>query len=195
MAEREYRRLTRAKNRSRFAVVSTSRTSLWLGKDHLLQIETSGYTETYKRFHFRDIQALVLCRTDTWLYQGVGLLGVACLFGLIAVVGGGPVVAWIFGSIAGLFGLILLLHLLAGPSSKCYLRTAVQTEPLASLNRLRKARKVFGMLRPLIVAAQAEPAQPSAPLPGQDNPPVISAPPPSIGPAAEASNPPTSQPA
>ena len=194
MAEREYRRLTRAKNRSRFAVASTSRTSLWLGKDHLLQIETSGYSESYKRCHFRDIQALVLCRTDAWLYLGVGLLGVVCLFGLIAVVGGGPVVAWIFGSIAGLFGLILLLHLLAGPSSKCYLRTAVQTEQLVSLNRLRKAQKVFGMLRPLIVAAQAEPAQPSPPLPGQDNPPVISAPP-SVGPAAEASNPPTSLPA
>ena len=71
MPEVEYRRLTRARNRSRFALVATSRASLWLAKDHLLQIDTSGYTENYKRFHFRDIQALVLCKTDAWLYQAV----------------------------------------------------------------------------------------------------------------------------
>jgi hypothetical protein len=156
MAEREYRRLTRTRNRSRFALVTTSRSSLWLGRDHLLVIDTSGYTETYKRFHFRDIQALVLCRTDTWLYQAVGLAAFGCLFGLIAIVGGNPVVAWVFGSLAGLFGVFVLIDLLLGPSSKCYIRTAVQTEQLAPLARLRRAQKVFATLRPLITSAQGE---------------------------------------
>jgi len=125
-----------------------------LGKDHLLIIDTSGYTETYKRFRFRDIQALVFCTTDTWLYQAVILAAFAGLFGLIAVLGGGPVMAWIFGSLAVIFGISVLVDLLLGPTSKCYLRTAVQTEHLAPLARLRRARRVIATLRPLIVSAQ-----------------------------------------
>jgi hypothetical protein len=155
MAEPEYRRLSRGRNRRRFAVVSTTRSSLWLGKDHLLVIDTSGYTETYKRFHFRDIQSLVLCRTDRWLYQAVILAALGCLFGLIAIVAGGPA-AWIFGILAGIFGLCVVLDLVAGPTSKCYVRTAVQTEELAPLSRLGRARRVLATLRPLITSAQGE---------------------------------------
>src|SRR5215469_16684926 len=111
MPEVEYRRLTRARNRSLIAMVSTSRTSLWLGKDHLLPIDTSGYTESYKRFHFRDIQALVLCRTDAWLYRALALAALASFFGLLPLLGGGPVVAWILGIIAAVFAFFLFLDL------------------------------------------------------------------------------------
>lgn len=156
MAEVEYRRLTRTRNRARFALVTTSRSSLWLGKDHLLVIDTSGYTESYKRFRFRDIQALVFCRTDTWLYQAVILAAFAAFFGLIALLGGGPVIAWIFGSLAVIFGVCVLVDLLLGPTSKCYVQTAVQTEQLAPLARLRRAQRVLATLRPLIIGAQGE---------------------------------------
>jgi hypothetical protein len=194
MAEREYRRLTRAKNRSLFAIVSTSRSSLWLGKDHLLQIDTSGYTESYKRFYFRDIQALVLSKTDTWLYVAVVFAALASLFGLIAGLGGGPVIAWIFGSICGIFAVCMLFDLVAGPTSKCYLRTAVQTERLVSITRLRRARKVFETLRPLIHNAQGELRPSDQPPEVQPIPPVISAVPgpnPLAEPVTEASSPPT----
>lgn len=164
MADVEYRRLTRPQNRSRFALVTTSKSSLWLAKDHLLVIDTSGYTESYKRFRFRDVQALVLCRTDSWLYRAVILAGLASLSGLLAIVIGGPIAAWIFGIIAALFGFFLLVDLIAGPTSKCYLRTAVQTEPLASLSRLRRAERVLSTLRPLILQAQSEGSR--APAPG-----------------------------
>jgi hypothetical protein len=146
-----------------------------LGKDHLLQIETSGYTEAYKRFYFRDIQALILCRTDTWLYYAVVFAALASLFALIALLGGGPIVAWIFGCLAALFALCLLIDLVAGPTSKSYLRTAVQTEGLVSLNRVHRARKVFGVLHPLITAAQGElkTNQQVPEFPDQPVPPVI----------------------
>ena len=193
MAEREYRRLTRAKNRSFFAVAFSSRSSLWLGKDHLLQIDTSGYTESYKRFHFRDIQALVLCRTDAWLYIAVVFAALAGLFGLIAVLGGNPIVGWIFGCLAAILALCLLFDLLAGPTSKCYLRTAVQTEMLVSVTRLRRARTVFDTLWPLIISAQTE-LKPASPPSDVQNivPPVISdVPVPSTQPVAEPSSPST----
>ena len=53
MAEAEYQRLTRAHPRSGFAVAFAARSSLWLGKDHLLCIDSTGFSESYKRFYFR----------------------------------------------------------------------------------------------------------------------------------------------
>jgi hypothetical protein len=156
MREKEYRRLTRSKSRSIFGIVSTARSSLWLGQDHLLGIDTSGYTETYKRFYFRDIQAVILRKTEWWKAWGVAFGAGTALFALIALLGGDAIVAWIFGSLAGLFLFGLILDLAAGPSCACCLRTAVQTEELPSMNRVRRARKTLARLRPLIAQAQGE---------------------------------------
>jgi len=196
MADPDYHRLTRAKSRSMFGFVATSRSSLWVGRDHLLQIDTTGYTETYKRFYFRDIQALVLCKTDTWLFHAVVFAALASLFGLIAFFGGNPIAAWIFGSVAGVFALCLLFDLVAGPTSRSYLRTAVQKEMLVSLNRLRRTRRVFERLRPLITTAQGEltPRTDFSEVQGQPGAPLASG---TRGQASargfEASNPPTKE--
>jgi hypothetical protein len=156
MAEREYRRLTRTRTRSVFGIVSTARTSLWLGKDHLLCIDMAGYAETYKRFYFRDIQAIYFRRTIEWLIVALILGAFAAMLGLLAILGGNAIVAWICGSLGGLLTLGLLLDLLAGPTCKAYLRTAVQTEDLVSVHRVRKARQILERLRPLIAAAQGQ---------------------------------------
>ena len=61
MAEKEYQRLTRARlRRAGFFTAVATRSSLWLGKDHLLCIDSNGYGEDYKRFYFRDIQTITL---------------------------------------------------------------------------------------------------------------------------------------
>ena len=46
----------------------------WPGKDHLLCVDTSGYTETYQRFYFRDIQTVILMASNRrgMLELGVG---------------------------------------------------------------------------------------------------------------------------
>jgi hypothetical protein len=64
MAKTEYKRLTRARSSGAFAVAVRSHTSLWLGADHLLFVNSTGYTETYKRFYFRDIQTFVVQNTQ-----------------------------------------------------------------------------------------------------------------------------------
>jgi len=156
MPEPDYHRLTRTRPRSDFGIISTGRSSLWLGHDHLLRIETTGYTETYRRFYFRDVQAILLRKTDYWKISSLVLAIVATGLGLIAVLAGQAVVSGIFGSLAGLFALGMVLNLAAGPSCKCYLRTAVQVEELPSLNRLRRARKALNRLRPLLLAAQGQ---------------------------------------
>jgi hypothetical protein len=162
MAIREYQRLTRTRNRHLFSFAISSRTSLWLGGDHLLCIDTNGYTETYKRFYFRDIQAFTLTSSKRRLIWNLvlGFLTVPCLAGLVTTLlstpgaDAGAIVGWSVPTFV--FGVPLLINNLLGPACVCYLRTAVQVEELASLSRWRKARNVLARLRPLIAAAQGE---------------------------------------
>jgi hypothetical protein len=125
----------------------------------LLSIDSTGYSETYKRFYFRDIQAVILRKTKgerTWALVFGAPGGLFALFAFLAARGGDVVTAWVLGTVAGLCLLALLLNLAAGPTCTCQLRTAVQTEELAPLHRLRRARKVLNRLRPMMVEAQGE---------------------------------------
>ncbi len=158
MPEIRYKRLTRSRARSIFAVVFQSRASLWLGEDHLLCVNTNGYTESYKRFYFRDIQAITMlesARRDVW--NAILVLPVViCLVGLVitALEGKniGGIIAWsvFFVLVATPF----VVNNVCGATCACQLRTAVQIEILPSLCRVRQARKVLAKIRPLIAAAQ-----------------------------------------
>jgi len=164
MPEKEYQRLARDQPRSRFAIAFISRSGLWLGKDHLLCVDSSGYTETYKRFYFRDIQAIVIRATNrraiwNWIWGVPTNIFLLLLLGSLPYTGSagpnsnlGEIVCFAF--LTSVFALALLINSLLGRACVCQLRTAVQIEELPSLNRLRRARKVLNRLRPLITAAQ-----------------------------------------
>jgi hypothetical protein len=123
----------------------------------LLCIDSSGFTETYKRFYFRDIQAFTVRQTNWWMIWGAIFSVPFVLFASISLANySDPTVMWIFGIVAALFALALVLDVAAGPSCACYLHTAVQSEQLPSLNRVRRARKVMAHLRPLIAQAQGQ---------------------------------------
>ncbi len=160
MAEKEYQRLTQARSRSGFAIASVSRSSLWLGKDHLLCIDSSGYTETYKRFYFRDIQAFTTVATNRrTVWNGVLLVPIVlCLVGLatnlFSLPRGEPAAIITWAIFAAIFAVPLLINNILGPACACYLRTAVQIEELPSLSRVRRARKVLDRVRPFIIAVQ-----------------------------------------
>ena len=130
------------------------RIQLWQGEEHLLLVKWDGYREYYKRFDYRDIQALVVRKTPDGTIVNTVLLVVFCLFaGLaLAVSDVGGRITLLF--LAGIFGMLALVNALYGPTCRCALRTAVQTEELPSLDRLRRAREVFNRLRPLIENAQ-----------------------------------------
>jgi len=172
MADRQYQRLTRSHVRSGFSVAFASRCSLWLGADHLLLVDSNGYTETYKRFYFRDIQAFTFNLTNRRLVWNC-ILGAAtgiCLLGWsIDLLSTPPVTSAgvITGSIVtAIFAVPLLLNNLLGPTCNCRLKTAVQTEELPPLKRLFRARKVVARLRPLITQAHGQrvtEASPAAP--------------------------------
>ena len=153
--EKEYHRLPgTGQRRQGFVSAIAIRSRLWLGKAHLLCVDSMGFSEDYKRFYFRDIQAVVIRRTSRGkIWNGV-FGGLAALIGLIAIVVNQPVASSIIGGFAGLFLVLLLINIAMGPTSVCHLRSPVQTEELPSLSRLRRARKVLARLQPLIAAAQ-----------------------------------------
>lgn len=178
--ENEYQRLPPLLSRRRkqgLISVTTMRSRLWLGADHLLCVDSIWYSEDYKRFYFRDIQAVVIRRTENGRIVNVvfGVLAVPPLIAAIAT-SGGWLVFWFI--VAAFFLLLLLMNTLYGPTCITSLRTAVQTEELPTLCRLPRARKVLTRLRPLIAQAQGElnPAEIPMRMAELAKPPISSAP-------------------
>jgi len=132
------------------------RVTLYLAPDHLLYVSSTGFTESYRRFYFRDIHALTVRKTITGplLSAFWGTLLFFCLVGALST---GSAVGWLWWGIPGtLFFALLLGNVLRGPTCVCEIHTAVQSRRLYSVNRLRRAERFLAVLRPLLFAAQGQ---------------------------------------
>jgi hypothetical protein len=145
-----YRRLPGLRFSGGFA-----RAALRMADDHLLLCDfRMSFVERYKRFYFGDIEGFIVRKTLVW-FVAIGVwLGIAGLIYLIA-----SSAKWNFYVTLGLEGvcaLFVLRNLIRGPSCRTHIQTAVQTDALPMLNRVRKTRHVFRQLFPLIREAQAD---------------------------------------
>jgi hypothetical protein len=127
--------------------------TLWQGPDHLLQIYSRFGAEDYKRYYFDDIQAIITRKTGSGRIQNIVFAALIGLFCLFAVTSGG---GWrlFHATIAGAIVLILLINVLKGSTCETVLLTAVQTEKLYSLHRLKKTEPVMNRLRSIIERRQ-----------------------------------------
>jgi len=152
-----YRKLTRLHR----GVGTMSR--LWLGPDHLLHVNSTGYTENYRRCYLRDIQSMLIVHTGRRTYIALIL---AVLMGIVALILRYNFSGWTgYAILAGVFLPLFLWNHLLGAGCRVVVITAVQQERIPSLCRLPKTRRVVAELTPLIEAAQAElgsPGQPEA---------------------------------
>jgi len=146
-SQKAYRRLPGRKA----GFLSYSR--LWLGTDHLLLARTTGFSEEYKRFYFRDIQAVITRRTQLHEILNIIFAFTAIVFGVWSVVSDSGLRVFLY-LMAATFVVALLVNWLRGPTCVCHLRTAVQTEELSPLKRFRVTRKVIERLKPSIEKAQ-----------------------------------------
>lgn len=109
--------------------------SVWLGQDHLLAVNSMRFREEYKRYYFRDIQAIVIAEsprfhisTRSALIGYVWLVAFAATFQLnygpsvMAGIGIALVLAWIYISVAC--------------SCTCRIHTAVSHDQLRSVYRI-----------------------------------------------------------
>ena len=156
MAQKEYTKLAgRGRRKREFFAWNT----LWLGRDHLLQVEHTGYSEEYKRFYFTDIQGVSLCGTKRAQGFTIFFLLMIALGAALAVtigLGQNGDTAWLIvsGFWTGLFVLLATINFVKGPSCICFIQTAVHREQLPSLKRIRKTHRVLARIRELIVQAQ-----------------------------------------
>ena len=129
------------------------RYTLWQGVDHLLHIYSRIGFEDYKRYYFSDIQAIVTRKTIAGRVQN-GVLGLSFMLCASAAMAnhGGWFAFW--AALAGAFSLLLLINLYRGPTCETKLMTAVQTEKLHSLHRLKSAIKVMDKLSSQIQSVQ-----------------------------------------
>lgn len=146
-----------ARARKAFGLFSGDRYRLWLADDHLLYVRVSHYSEYCKRFYFKDIQAITVCRTSVGSRTNVVLVAISAVLVLIGL-SLTAMVGWPFALIpgipAGIFGLLLLWNVLLGPTCVCRLYTTVQAEDIVAMRRLRRAEATLLVVVPLIEAAQ-----------------------------------------
>jgi hypothetical protein len=138
----------------------TGVTTLWLGPDHLLLVNGRGYTETYRRFYYRDIASIVTCGTGA-AAAWTAILGLL-VFGVGAAAAATAPDVRIYWAIPGVpLLLFLLVNVARGQSCVAYLTTRVQTSPLP-LRRWRAARRALRLVRERVAEAQRTLAAPAA---------------------------------
>jgi len=147
---------------------------LFVGPDHLLQVSSMFVHETYKRFYYHDIQAVIIRQNNkgnvTTAIQSFFLL---FFLSLALATDGAARAAMLI--VSSFFVIALLVHLLLGKTVSTHLRTAVQLEPLHSLHRLPQARRALRRIQPMIDAAQPQAAPPpeSPATPGTESAPSL----------------------
>lgn len=147
----------------------------WLGRvlpggrlfrtdDCLLLVRTTGFSESYRRLYFRDLEGLQVVVTgrratvnlSLGIFAGLVFLGQAGLFGAAA---GFRVRELYPVAISLAVPLAVLLALMAGntllgPGCQCLAHTAVQTVYLPGLSRVRDAEALLAEIAPLIARTQ-----------------------------------------
>jgi len=187
MAEREYQSLAKMRLRP-----FLSQNSVWIGRDHLLSVDSPGFQERYRRFYFRDIQSIAIRGTNrrstlNWILSGALLLFLLLTISAFSSTSRFLEVITIIADVS--IAIPLLVNNILGTACDVYIRTAVQESRLPALGRIRRARKILDRIRPFIASAQ----EPIAPmemiarvnaLQSNRTPAPPSAPPPSVEAAA-----------
>lgn len=132
-----------------------ARARAWLAPDHLLYVETSWFVERYRRFHLRDIEAVVLQRNDRARVATV-LWIIALLPGLVMLLipDAGPGTRATGAVLAALSLIGQVVHLLRGPCCSVTLHTRVSRQRLRCWNRVGRALPAVDELCEAVEAAQ-----------------------------------------
>ncbi len=128
--------------------------SVWMGADHLLLVKSMRFREDYKRFHLRDVQAIVVAATPRFEVSTraalVAIVWVMAYFAFRNRAGWAAEVLWL--AAAGLVG--AWIYVCAACSCRCRLFTAVSRDDLPSVYRTWTARRFLAAVEPRIHEVQ-----------------------------------------
>ena len=159
--QERYRKLP-GRSRPIFAVADAGQQRLWLGPDHILNVRSAWSTESHRQYQLKDIQAITVTGTDRGrnlnFILGIvaAILSATTAYLLVGIPGNA--FAATLGVIAGLAAAVCVVYLLSnvlqGKTCVCRLYTAVQTQELRSLGRIRTANRFLDIVKPLIDVVQ-----------------------------------------
>ncbi len=130
--------------------------TLWEGLDHVLSISGTRFHEEYRRFYYRDIQAIFLekrPRAGSWVWSII--LAALLILTVIAAAQNDAPYYW-----AAVILLLLIfairLEISLRRSCRCTIQTAVSREVLPALIRLKPSQATIARLEMRIAAEQGE---------------------------------------
>jgi hypothetical protein len=145
------------------------KSSVWAGPDHLLLVRGSRFRDEYKRFYYRDVQAIAVARAPRFhISTRSAAIAVACWVAFAGVQilprlsSGFETIGLVAMALAAetgltLFGIVLILvwaYVSGKQSCRCRIYTAVSADELPSVYRRWTARKFLAELEPLIAQTQ-----------------------------------------
>jgi hypothetical protein len=119
----------------------------------LLAVHSNYFSEDYKRFFYRDIQAIITRKTITGMIQNICLGIISLLFLLPAFwFEGGYALFYII--MAGMFLVFLLINWFRGPTCISHIMTPVQTVRLFAFKRIKSTKRAMDHLKSLVESTQ-----------------------------------------
>jgi hypothetical protein len=131
----------------------SGRHRLYQSPDHLLVVQTSGYTEEYRRVFYRDILCVVIRHNQRYIWTSVVLGIIVLLLCLLLLI---PVSWIIVGLLCLPFVIVLVWNFSRGPSCDCYITTRVQTVSIPTPQRLNKVPLLLQFLETKVPASTGE---------------------------------------
>lgn len=127
----------------RFSLQLAVRNRMYQGPDHLLVVQSTGYTEEYKRIFYRNIRYVDVRASRRHIWQGVIFGSVILVLGLLLFV-----LPMVLGLIfLAPFVIVFLVNLARGPACDCYVTTGVQTLRLPTPRRRDKVAAFIAFIR------------------------------------------------
>lgn len=126
---------------------------VWQGPDHLLLVNSMRFREEYRRFYFKDVQAIAIAKAPRFHVSTrvvplliLGPVAFGYLYGR-----GFPLWPWFLAAALLLAAWVIVS---AQFSCRCCIYTAVSGEELRSVYRTWTARRFLARVEPLIAQAQ-----------------------------------------
>ena len=128
--------------------------TVWLGPDHLLSVKSVRVREDYKRFHFRDVQAIAVARAPRFHVSTRAIPALLLwLTAYVVALRAAPGYTWALWTLAA--AAVLAWAVVSGRwSCRCRIYTAVSSEELPSVYRTWTARKFLAEVEPRIAEVQ-----------------------------------------
>ena len=120
------------------------RHSLWMAPDHLLRVRAHPFGQEYRRYYFKDIQALVM--TELVNPTAYFLYGFAALFALLSFLLF-SIQHQVWGTLSAFPAIILFYWGWRTPDCACRIQTRVSTDRLPSLGKFRSARRAIAVVQ------------------------------------------------